>query len=105
MFGACALGLVGYGANSIYQHAVEIYQIIQFLSTNCCKSQTNCTLSFNQEYGFLNNFNGEAASTISKLTFNLLNPHTCQIIVKFCLDNREYLFYGVKMGISNVNTV
>jgi hypothetical protein len=103
IFWACGIFLIGYGTVSIYNHAVEIYQIVHFYKQIVVSPELVAIL--NDEFEFLNHFNREAASQISKLTFNLLNSDDCQIIVKFCLHNKEYMFHGILMDISNSNMI
>lgn len=103
IFGACCIFLIGYGTVSIYNHAVEIYQIVHFYKQ--IVGSPELVEMLNNKFEFLNHFNREAASQISKLTFNLLNSDDCQIIVKFCLYNKEYSFHGILMDISNSNMI
>jgi hypothetical protein len=103
IFITCGIFLVGYGTVSIYHHATEIYQIVQFYKQ--IVGSPELVQLLDHKFEFLNHFNKDAAVRISKLTFNLLNPNACQIIVKFCLHNSEYMFHGVLMDISNSNMI
>ena len=103
IFSACSIFLIGYGVSSIYTHAVEIYQIVQFYK-QIANSPELVTL-LNHQFESLNHFNREAAIEISKLTFKLLNPDDCQIIVKYCIYSSEYKFHDILMDISNSNMI
>jgi len=103
IFGACCIFFIGYGTVCVYKHAVEIYQIVHFYKQIVGSPELVAIL--NNKFELLNNFNLEAASQISKLTFNLLDSDDCQIIVKFCLSNQEYSFHGILMDISNSNMI
>lgn len=103
IFSACSIFLISYGVASIYIHAVEIYQIVQFYKQIANSPELVALL--NHQYELLNHFNHEAAIAISKLTFKLLSPDDCQIIVKYCIYSSEYKFHDILMDISNSNKI
>ena len=103
IFSTCTIVLFGYGVVSIYTHAVEIYEIVQFYKQIVHSPELVTVL--NHKYEILNHFNREAVIKISKLTFNLLGSDDCQNIVKYCIHNSEYKFHGILMDISNSNMI
>ena len=103
ILGACTVFLVGYSVVSVYKHAIEIYQIYQFYHQIAVSAEHVQLL--NHQFEILNHFNRDAAVRISKLTFNFLDPDSCQLIVKYCIHNSEYSFHGVLMDISNSNMI
>ena len=103
IFTACGIFLVGYGTVSIYNHAIEIYNIVDFYKQ--IVNSPELVLVLNQKFELLNNFNTEVAVKISKLTFGILDSDDAQLIVKFCLHNSEYSFHGILMDISNSNQI
>ena len=100
---ACGIFLVGYSVVSIYNHAIEIYQIVQEYKQIVGNPQM-VTLLDNQ-FAMLNNFNIKSAVLISKRTFGLLDVDACQLLVKFYIHSAQYSFHGILLDISNSNMI
>ena len=86
----CTIVLFGYGVVSIYTHAVEIYEIVEFYKQIVHSLELVTVL--NHKYEILNHFNREAAIKISKLTFNLLGSDDCQNIL-YIIQNISFMVF------------
>lgn len=97
-----AVSIAGISTILIFMSFQKVYCVYDVINSyNQIISDPNFAVYLETSIPVLSDFNQNAASLLAAKTLNVVSYDQCSLIVKFCIYNKQHMFYSILIDISN----